>query len=753
MASSHNSKLLLPSTNGHQSPPLQLESISSPQPEEDSFNPRQLLAIARRRWWLLAGVSLVVSCGVWLRLFTQPPVYREQFQLLVEPIAGEQELSQLSQMFGEGSSSNSGNGFSSGLDYPTQIQVLKSDQVMSPIYEDIEAKYPELGYDSLVNNVTINRVGETKLLEISYQDSDPEKVEYIVEQISQHYIQYSLEQQQTTQEQGLQFIEQQLPIVRQRVDKLQEKLQNFRQKHNFNPEVQGEQLSQSLSSVLQQQKVTKVELQETRALHTRQRNKLGVALSQAMSMVALSESPSYQRLLEQLKGVEIQLASESALLQSNSPTIRALEKKRENLLSSLQQEASAILGAGNVSSDVPKQAASPNPIRLQLTQGAIKTGNRIQALEARQQALAQAEEQIRSSMEQAARLARQYGDIQRELQVATGSLNRFLELREKLQVEKSQKAIPWQQISEIQQPQSPISPNVARGLLLGAVAGLLAGVGATFLAEKLDNKFHSPDELQDSTGLTLLGTIPFQKNPQKEFFAQGSSSNSSHYQFSPFLEAFRSLHANLSFMNPKEQMVRSLVISSSLPGEGKSNVAAYLAQVAAAMGQRVLLVDADLRRPQLHQIMSLPNTQGLSNIISAGLNLDDVVQRSQLEDNLYVLTSGPTPPDPTRLFSSEAMSRLVELARESFDLTIFDTPPLAGLADAKLLGTRTDGLAMVVGLGQADQSALPSVLKELKLSQTSVLGAIANRVKRHTTGSYEGYYRFYSSAHSNGNGQ
>jgi capsular exopolysaccharide synthesis family protein len=164
------------------------------------------------------------------------------------------------------------------------------------------------------------------------------------------------------------------------------------------------------------------------------------------------------------------------------------------------------------------------------------------------------------------------------------------------------------------------------------------------------------------------------------------------------------------------------------------------------MGQRVLLVDADLRRPQIHARTDLPNVWGLSNVISSEINVDDVIQRSSMEDNLFVLTAGQIPPDPIRLLCSKKMQKLVERFQDAFDLVIFDAPPLLGLADARLLAAHTDGMVMVVGLGRTDRVVLTQVLSGLQTSHARVLGVVANGVKGYTTSSYDYYHRYYTQA-------
>jgi capsular exopolysaccharide synthesis family protein len=162
------------------------------------------------------------------------------------------------------------------------------------------------------------------------------------------------------------------------------------------------------------------------------------------------------------------------------------------------------------------------------------------------------------------------------------------------------------------------------------------------------------------------------------------------------------------------------------------------------MGQRVLLVDADLRRPQVHKILGLENEFGLSNVIATGVTAKQVIQRLPMWDHLYVLTAGQMPPDPTRLLCSKKMQYLMEQFHAVFDLVIYDTPPVLGLADGRLLSAHTDGVVMVAGLGKTDRSVLMEALDGMKVSSTTVLGIVANGVKGYTTSSYYHYQHYYA---------
>jgi capsular exopolysaccharide synthesis family protein len=292
---------------------------------------------------------------------------------------------------------------------------------------------------------------------------------------------------------------------------------------------------------------------------------------------------------------------------------------------------------------------------------------------------------------------------------------------------------------------------------LGAIAGLLLGIGAALLVERLDNVVHSPDELKDRTKLPLLGVIPYNKQlklitpvttvaemvPAEDSTIEKKNRRKPQwYTASPFLESFRSLHTNIRFLG-SDTPIHSIVISSATPADGKSTIAVHLAQAAAAMGQRVLLVDADLRRPQVHNILGLENKVGLSNVIATGITAKQAIQRLPMWDHLYVLTAGQLPPDPTRLLCSRKMQYLMDQFHAVFDLVIYDTPPTLGLADGRLLAAHTDGVVMVAGLGRTDRSVLMQALDGMKVSKATVLGVVANGVKGYTTSSYYNYQQYY----------
>jgi capsular exopolysaccharide synthesis family protein len=704
------------------------------QDDEGGINLGQVVGTLRRRLPVIVGVTTVVTSAALLKALTSTPTYQSGFEILTKPVTVEnQVISSVPQTLSNKEQETP----EKGLDQ-TKLKLLKSPKLLAPILKELKTTYPDMTYDKLFSSLIVTPIPNSEILAVSFQDTNPEKVKKVLELVEKAYLKYSLEERLADVYQGIEFVEAQLPQLQKRVEVVQDRLQTFRQQYNLiDPESTSKQLADQTSTIGQQRLEAQVKLNEARALYSDLSSQRAQTDEESAASSALRNNSRYQSLLNQILEVESQVAKESSLFHPSSPNVQVLKDQEGNLLPLLRREGQ------RVQAEVASQ---------------------IRELEARNQILAQAEAVLNQRIKQLSVISRQYTDIQQELKIATDNLNQFLTKREALRIDAGQRKTPWQILTPVGDP-IPSSANVKRSGLLGVILGLLLGVGVALLLDKLSNVLHTPEEIKDASKLPILGVIPF--NPElpaqeelnsvekltlfaQETFVQQlrqklgfeTGSKSELYGASVFLEAFRSLYTNILLLNP-DTPLGSFVISSASPGEGKSTVAIYLAHAAAALGKTVLLVDTDLRRPQVHDRLGVMNTYGLSNLISSELDFEQVIQRSPLESNLLVLTAGQIPPDATRMISSNKMQSLMEQFHSHFDLVIYDTPPLLGLADAKLLAAKTDGLALVVGLDKTKSSALTQALEGLKLSSVPVLGAIANGSKEYTSNLHDSYHRYY----------
>lgn len=202
-------------------------------------------------------------------------------------------------------------------------------------------------------------------------------------------------------------------------------------------------------------------------------------------------------------------------------------------------------------------------------------------------------------------------------------------------------------------------------------------------------------------------------------------------------EAFRMLRTNLQFVGV-DKPLKKIVITSSNPREGKSVVAANLAISIASTGSKVLLIDADLRRPRVHKLFFLENYKGLSSLLAGDLKMDDVANETPVE-NLYVITSGPIPPNPAEILGSAKMNQFIEKASSVYDMIIFDSPPVNTVADASILSSIADGVILVVEAGVTAREAAILAKEQLEKINARILGVVLNKAKQ----SSEGYYYYY----------
>lgn len=750
MEITQNSRLLSPTGEDREPQPLSVSHRAQFQAERDEggLDLGQLFAAVRRRALIVAGVTTVVTSAALAWGLTRTATYEAKFQLLVEPITAEtQVLSSLREK-----------ALTGGEEAPavddSEIQILLSPKLLSPVVRQLQDQYPNITYDLLTKNLEVTRLDESqeqtaRILEVTYQDPDPKKVQLVLEQVADVYLEYSLAERQTDAREGIRFVEEQLPHLRLQVETLQEKLQTFRQGYKLlEPEARGRQLSEQINAIEGQKLDTQARLAEAQSLYATLQKQLRLQPDEAIAASVLSEAPEYQKLRSQLREVESQIAKESVRFTEDSPTLQALRDQRQKLLPLLNQEAQ--LSVGNSSSGAAanqQKLAFQNSVRLGMTKDLVGAASQSQVLKARAQAITQAENRLKQEFEQLPGIARQYDGLQQRLEIAKNNLNQFLAKREALRIDAAQKEIPWELIAP---PSAPIAslPSILSNLTLGVLLGLLSGIGVALLVDRLRDALHTPQDVKAVTRLPLLGTIPFQKQPKelvstRDIVAGTSrrddyeplfSNQSRQYDASLFLEAFRSLYTNIRFLKP-DAPIRSLVISSAAPGEGKSTVAMHLAQAAAAMGQRVLLVDTDLRYPQIRDLPGLNAEQGLSNVVCTDLAPEAAIQQSPYDRNFFVLTAGTIPPDPTELLSSRKMQNLMEQLQRTFDLVIYDTPPL-GFADAHLLAAHADGLLVVTRLGMINRTLLMQTLERLEIFSAPILGVVVTGAKEGTGNPY-----------------
>jgi polysaccharide biosynthesis transport protein len=288
-------------------------------------------------------------------------------------------------------------------------------------------------------------------------------------------------------------------------------------------------------------------------------------------------------------------------------------------------------------------------------------------------------------------------------------------------------------------PLAPSSPRVLLNTLLAALVGLLLALGIAFTMEYLDDTVKSPEDVESATGLATLGTVLKMKGEKgrSEFYRLATLL----YPRGPAAEAYRTLRTNLEFASVDEP-VKTLLVTSSIPSEGKTTTSGNLAVAFAQAGRSVILLDADLRKPGVHKLFDLPNVSGLTSLLRTDdVTLDDVAQATE-EERLRVVATGPLPPNPAELLGSHRMQTILERLIAAADLVIVDSPPLQAVADAAILASITDGTLLVIDAGRTRRAAAGRGREALAKSGARVLGAALNRLSQRSRSDYV-YYDYY----------
>ncbi len=299
-------------------------------------------------------------------------------------------------------------------------------------------------------------------------------------------------------------------------------------------------------------------------------------------------------------------------------------------------------------------------------------------------------------------------------------------------------------IESAELPSTPISPNPTRNFALGAVAGLLLGLGYALVRNTLDRRLRTPEAVESGFGVSVVGMVPTTSALERKTGERAHlvvEPAAARGREGPASEAFKKLRTNLMFMDV-DNPPRIIVVTSPRPSDGKSTVAANLAAAIALGGQPVVLVDADLRRPTIATSFGLAEGVGLTDVLVGRLDVEDALQRTHEHEQLQVLAAGRIPPNPSELLGSRSMKTLIHALAEK-SLVVLDAPPLLPVTDAAVLTANADGALVVITSGRTVDNELGTALGHLSAVKGRALGVILNKTPRKGFGGYDTYYGEY----------
>ncbi len=698
-----------------------MESTDYP---EENIDLQKYWLVLKRRWFPATGVFGIVVVLAALVASVQKPVYEAEGKLLFKQDRSS-SLTGFQNNIGEivriGEKANP---------LSTEAEIIRSLPIVQKTVEALDLrdeKGKSMDPKIISAGLKVKPVTETDILQISYKDNDPKIAAAIVNKIMEVYIENDILSNRAKATAARVFIDKQLPNVEATVRQADAALRKFKEENGVValPE-EAASAVEVMADLDKQIAQAQAQLAEADAKSTALRNQVGLNSEAAVAVSSLSQSPAVQEVLTELQKVQGQLAVEQTRFLDTSPTIASLQRREAALKSLLQGRVDQVLG----SQQAPIDNLQIGALRQQLTADLVQSEVERSGLASQLTVLYQAQSAYKKRSNVMPRLEQNLRELERRVGASQSTYETLLNKLQEAQVTENQNVGNARVISTAQVPKKA-GPSKKKYLLLGGIGGILLGIVTAFLLDMTDRSVKTLKEARELFGSPLLGVIPaFGKSgktrpPVGDLEPIVPRIVARDMPRSPIGQAYQMLQANLKFLSSDKQL-KAIVVTSSVPKEGKSEVSANLAAVMAQVGRRVLLVDADMRHPSQHHLWELTNSVGLSNVIVGEAEFKTAI--CEVMPRLDVLTAGVIPPNPVALLDSKRMASLIEIFLKSYDCVLIDTPPLAGIADAPILGKMVDGILLVVRPGVVDSASAKAAKDFTTRSGQNVLGLVANGV-------------------------
>ncbi len=501
----------------------------------------------------------------------------------------------------------------------TEAEIIRSVPVVQKTIRQLNLQDKDgtlLDYEDFLEKLTVSDIKKTDVLTVSYKDSEPIKAAKVVNTLMAAYLEHNVSSRRKAATSAREFIETQLPQAEAVVSKAEAELASFKEKNKvYALQEEASQSIQVLGNLRNQVGDIKTKLADVSARSQQIRRQLDVNPQQALNMTSLNQAAGVQDVLKEVQQVESQLASRRTVLTNTHPEIVALESKYSALKRLLQDRIRRTVGSngqldGRLQEGELKQQLAGELVNLESTSLGLTDQLAV---------LSELQTSYKKRLESLPKLELQQRELERKVEAAQSTYSLLLKKLQETRIAENQNIGNASEVSKALVPKEPVSSPLIN-YLSASLLGMLVSLATMYLLESQDKSIKTIEEAKELTRLTLLGVIPDFSKPKKSIL--GKQDSEAAYPTlmvrdaprSPISEAFRMLRANLKFMSADKEL-KVIVVTSSVPQEGKSTVAANLATSMAQMERRVLLIDGDLHRPSQHHIWELPNTQGLSNVI------------------------------------------------------------------------------------------------------------------------------------------
>jgi succinoglycan biosynthesis transport protein ExoP len=582
--------------------------------------------------------------------------------------------------------------------------VTKPQPPAAPAVADESAQEGGL-ISAFLGGVSVMPYATTRLVDVVYQHTDPEFAAVAANTLAEEYTQQNLDQRLSNNAKELAFVNEQLEAATLKVKQGEQALQQYREVNNAQSLDDRQNIVVArLTSLSQAVTEKRTERQQKETLYNQVRG-ADPASDAADTFPLIGNNPAVVSAQSQLAVLKAERISLGQTYGPDAPKMREVETKIEAAARLLIAERRKVIDSAK---------------------------NEYEAAVAQERNFAADLDRANVANVDLDRKSGDYRILQRDLDSQRQIFQSLLDRQKQLSVVANSRANNVRLMDRAEPRRSPISPNPRKDWLTAILAGLTLAFGLAFGIEYLDDTIKTPEDVTKRLKLPLLGLVPALRGGRVPVLTETVPHD--------FGEAFRSLRTSLVFTSGSES-TRVMAVTSSQPLEGKTTTACNLALALALGGSRVLLIDADLRRPGLHKTMGLQNEAGLSHLLVGQARVREVIQRTA-DPNLFVITAGRTPPNPSELLASERMNHFIaNLAHGPFDWVVIDTPPVLAVTDAVIIAQKVASVVFVIGSEMTRRVHAERALETLQSGRARNIGVVLNRVDFDRNKYY--YSRYY----------